>query len=95
MNMVIDGIEYDTEKAIEIASWDNNRMPSDFEARAETLYATVKGAYFRTSLGFNSSGNGRTSIFTPMTDKEALAWCEEHGCIDEAKKHFSHMITEA
>ena len=95
MNKIINGVEYDTEKAHEIASWDNNRMSGDFDARAETLHVTAKGAYFSTSLGFNSSGNGRTSIFTPMTDKEALAWCEEHDCLDAAKKHFSHFITEA
>lgn len=31
MNKIINGIEYDTEKAHEIASWDNNRMSGGFD----------------------------------------------------------------
>lgn len=94
MKKTIDTIIYDTEEAKKIASWDNNRIPSDLEARAETLYVTTNGTYFRTALGFDTNGS-RISIITPLTDAEALDWCEKYDCNDAAKEHFSHLITEA
>lgn len=86
MKQVIDGKIYNTETAHAIADHDNGRPLSDFNSACETLYRTTRGRWFLHGKGGamtrwrSSSGDmwaGGEGIL-PITEAEAIAWCEEH-----------------
>jgi hypothetical protein len=103
MKTTINHLTYNTETAEEIAS-DSHGYSSDFNHWEETLYKTKNGNYFLHGKGGamsryseacgNNSYCGGSEII-PMTEEEALAWCEEHDCQDAIEEHFKHMIQEA
>ena len=104
MKKIIDGLRYDTEKAIEIGSYDNGLGTSDFRNWEATLYRTPRsGRYFLAGEGgpmtrfARSVGNmtgGGDGLF-PMTKGEALAWAEQYLDADAIEKHFRDAIQDA
>jgi hypothetical protein len=104
MKKVIDGKIYNTETAELLHNWDNGHYGNDFRSCEESLYKTKKGAYFLHGEGgpmskyAKSCGNnsvcGGASI-TPITEKEVLAWLEEHDGSDVLESLFPDQIEEA
>lgn len=103
MKKIIDGLRYDTEKAIKIGSYANG-FGSDFRNWAATLYRTPRsGRYFLAGEGgpmtrfarsvSNMTGGG-DGLF-PMTKEEALAWAKQYLDADAIEKHFGDAIQDA
>jgi hypothetical protein len=103
MKATINQLIYNTETADKVAS-DSYGYSSDFNHWSETLYKTKKGNYFlhgeggamsrySESCGNNSRCGGSEII--PMSEVEALEWCELHECQAAIDKHFSHMVQDA
>lgn len=104
MKKIINGLRYDTERAIEIGSYDNGLGCSDFRNWSATLYRTPRsGRYFLAGSGgpmtrfarsvgnMSSAGDG---LF-PMTSEEALDWAEQYLDADAIEKHFGDAIEDA
>jgi hypothetical protein len=104
MRATIDRKTYDTETATEIAS-DSDGYRNDFNHWEETLYVTKKGSYFLHGEGgalsryAQSCEGGRascgSSAIIPLTEAEALEWCEVHQCQDAIDEHFQQLTEEA
>ena len=87
MKKVIGGVRYDTDTAVEAASW-RHGYPGDFNRCEETLYRTKAGRYFVHGEGGASSPwrkcvaqnewSGGEGI-EAKTPEEALAWLEDCG----------------
>jgi hypothetical protein len=103
MRKVINGKVYDTTTATKLAeaSYGN---PSDFGYWEEALYRTAKGALFvageggpktkyAVSVAANEWSGG--SAVTPVSEEEAMAWCQEHGKTSVILTHFPQYVTEA
>jgi hypothetical protein len=109
MKKIVNGLRYDTEKAVEIGSYDNIGHGcdsiSDFRYWNATLYRTPRsGRYFLAgeggamsrfsqSVGQNSWGRGSDLI--PMTREEALAWAEQFLDSEAIEEHFPDDIQDA
>lgn len=87
MKKVIKGHVYDTDKATQIAYWDNTYPTNDLNFCKETLYRTKSGLYFVHGEGGALSryaepcdGNGWQSgeLIRPISVSDARAWAEEH-----------------
>lgn len=99
MKRIIDGKLYNTDTAIEIASWDNGLYSSDFGHCTETLYKTKNGAFFvygsggamsRWSVPVGSNGRGGGDGMEALTEAEALRWCEDCAIdVDDMAEHFT------
>jgi hypothetical protein len=95
---------YNTETAELIAEWNNGCFTNDFNYCSEDLMRTPKGAFFIHGRGGANSGYSRScgnnsycggSGITPITEEQALAWCEEHECEEAIEKHFKHLVEDA
>jgi len=103
MIFIHDNKRYNTETATEIAYWSNGVNTSDFKCCMETLYRTPKGAYFLFGEGGPSSkysrqiGNGYHwgEEMQPLTEKQALAWCEKTNNVEAIEEHFKHLVEDA
>lgn len=109
MKKIINGVRYDTEKAVLVGEADNLHRgvssSSDFAYWEAALYRTQRsGRYFLAgkggpmsrfsqSVGQNSWGGGSDLI--PMSKEEALAWAEQHLDVDEIEEHFADVIEDA
>jgi len=109
MKKIIEGVRYDTEKAILIGEYDNLcagvDSVTDFGYWEAGLYVTPKaGRYFLAgeggaqtqfsrSIGQNSWSGGEGII--PMTKAEALAWAERYLDEDVVEEHFADMLVDA
>jgi hypothetical protein len=104
MKATINLLTYNTETADELASDSGGGYCNDFHHWEETLYRTQKGNHFlhgvggamsryAEACGNNSYGGG--SAIVPLTEAEALEWCEEHGCEDAIDTYFNHLTEEA
>lgn len=104
MRATINSRTYNTDTAYELASDSGGGYCDDFRHWEETLYRTEKGNHFlhgtggamsryAESCGNNSYGNG--SAIVPLTEAEALEWCEEHECQSAIDDHFNHLTEEA
>lgn len=103
MKQIIDGKRYNTETAMEIASYDNGLGTRDFRGYEETLYKTKNGAWFLAGEGGpmtkysqpcgDMTGGGEGII--PMTPAEVMNWLESHEETDAIEAHFPDKITEA
>ena len=103
MKQTIESKTYNTDTAEEMAGYSNGLSSTDFNEWSETLYRTVKGAYFLHGAGGPlskysepcgdlQSGGQR---LVPMTETEALTWCEDHQCERSIAASFSHLIEDA
>jgi hypothetical protein len=103
MKSIIDGKLYDTEKAEEIAEWENMQNCTDFHWYYERLFVTTKRNYFLHGQGgaasrYAESGGGISSgseAIIALTDDEAFDWLAKHGHTDVALEHFPAMIEDA
>jgi hypothetical protein len=104
MKRIIDGKRYDTETAKQIATWNNGYPCNDFHAVEETLYRTVKGAWFlhydggalsdyRESCGSNS-WTGSEGI-QAILEGDAKAWLMEHNKVKALEEYFSGELEDA
>lgn len=103
MKKFINGKLYNTETAIEVASYWNKLGASDFRRVSEELYITKKGAWFLYGEGgamshyAKSSGNQSwgSSAIIALTPDEAYEWCEEHNEVTVIEEYFSDKVEEA
>ncbi|TDA64511.1 MAG: hypothetical protein D9V47_13830 [Clostridia bacterium] len=104
MRQVVNGKVYDTVKADMIAEVEFG-LPGDISYCYEALHVTAKGNYFifgdggpATGYGqyVNDTTRGGGQRITPVTRKEALAWCEENR-IDAAtiERVFGDLVEDA
>lgn len=97
MRRTINGKRYDTEKAKWIAFHDNEPMvtPQDFHWFSEVLYKTPRGNWFLCGEGNALTRYSGGVKFIPMSEKDALDWCEQTENEEVIAEHFSHLIEEA
>jgi len=96
MKKIINKKLYDTETAKELAVWDNDYYPNDFNYAVERLYRKRTGEYFLCGSGGPMSqyaercGSGWTGgrEITPLTYEEAREWAEEKLDADEYAEIF-------
>ena len=105
MKTTINSLIYNTDTADELASDSGGGYCNDFRHWEETLYRTQKGNHFLHGTGGamsryseacgdgNSYGSG--SAIIPLTEAEALGWCEEHECQSAIEEYFNHLTEEA
>jgi hypothetical protein len=94
---------YNTETATEIGYWNNGKYTSDFSFYEEMLYITTKGNYFIHGVGnalskyAESSGNTLSggSKILPITESEAIEWCEKTSNEDTIEKYFKDLVQDA
>lgn len=109
MKKVIDGLRYDTEKAIKIGTADSLGLTadstSDFKYWKATLYKTPRsGRYFLAGSGGpmtmfskpcgGNATSGGEDIFQMSAD-DALRWAEQNLEPEEFEKHFAGQIEDA
>ena len=104
MRKVVNRKRYDTETAALIAA-DSYSNYGDLEYWCEELYRTKRGNWFLAGeggamsryarcTGQNEVSGGSTII--PFSEKDALAWLEDHAGGSEAfKKYFNDVIEDA
>lgn len=104
MKKIVDGIRYDTEKAVEIGSA-SHLYSSDFEhweatlmksPRSERYFIAGHGgamSRFAQSCGRNEWGGGSDII--PMDKADALEWAEQHLDPEVIEEFFGDMIEDA
>lgn len=104
MKQVINGKLYDTETAERIASYNPVADKQDFGYLYERLMRTPNDRYFLAAEGgaktkyATSTGNGRTSGSTikPLSEEEALQWCERREIDGETvAEEFAGLIEDA
>jgi hypothetical protein len=87
MKKVINGKVYNTEKATEVANFQNGVMPSDFDFLEETLYQSPNGQFFIAGSGgaktkysqpVGSNNRGGGSDIELLNESEAKDWLERH-----------------
>jgi hypothetical protein len=109
MKKIINGLRYDTDKAIEVGFYSNlgrgADSRSDFRWFEATLYKTPRSgrffiagtggpmSRFSHSVGQNSWSGG--SDLNPMTREEALEFAEQFLDAEEIEKHFAEHIEDA
>lgn len=107
MKAIINGLRYDTDKAIRVGGCDNPHVESvtDFSYWSADLYMTPRShryfiageggpmTMFRTTTGQNSWSSGAKII--PMSKKEAFEWAETYLNSDIVEKHFGDLIQDA
>jgi hypothetical protein len=109
MKKIIDGIRYDSDKAVFLGEYDNigagAQSRSDFHWWEAALYKTPRSgrfflcgtggpmSRFSQSVGQNQWSGGSDLI--PMSKEEALSWAERHLAPDTVEEHFGDMIEDA
>lgn len=97
MKKIINGKKYDTKTAALVGYWENGDDGGDLYYVHEELRRKRTGEYFLygwggacskygVSCGQNSWCGGEK--ITPLTEKEARAWAEEHLTADEYETEF-------
>lgn len=103
MKKIINGLRYDTDKAVEVGSCDNGIPTNDFSHWSATLYKTPRsGKFFLAGHGgpmtqfaryyADGTRSGGENLI-PMSDKDALAWAEQYLDADTIEEYFD--INEA
>ena len=105
MKKILNGIRFDTEKAVLIGeSGSSGLSRSDFRFWEAGLYVTPRsGRYFLAGEGGamtrfaqrvgDMTGGG--SDILPMTKDEALSWAEANLTTEEVEQHFADMLEDA
>ena len=88
MRKIIDGIRYDTDKAVEIGTAKANEYSTDFHYWEETLYRTPRsGRYFIAGYGnafshwsrpAEGGGRGPGQGIRPVSEQQAFDWAQEN-----------------
>lgn len=96
MKRIINGRMYNTETAVKVADFFAGSSAGDFSHFGEELYRKKTGEWFLYGYGgpmscyavsYGSETSGSSEIM-PYTEKEAKAWLEENGFVDEYIKYF-------
>jgi hypothetical protein len=107
MRAIINGLRYDTDKAIKIGEGgsDGYTSSSDFSYWRASLYRTPRAnRYFLAGHGGPMTrwakavgNNGRTgsSGIAPMSLDEAREWAERYLTVDEVETGFAETIADA
>lgn len=97
ISKVVDGLRYDTEKAVEICSFSSSESVNDFRYERTTLFQTKHGRFFLAGYGGALSrwcrpegNNGTTSGegLEPVSVAEAQHFAEEHADADTVAQYF-------
>lgn len=101
MIRIIDRKAYDTDKAEQIAKYAPRTDRSDFSYLIETLYKDSDGEYFLHGDGGAatkyarqvSDGKAPGETIKPLSDEEALEWCEDREIDGEVViEEFGYLI---
>ena len=108
MKRIIEGIRYDTDKAVEVGTFNNQGIGatsrSDFNWWQATLYRTPRsGRYFLAGEGGpmtrfgKPTGDGTTygEKVIPLSKQEALEWAEQHLDPETVEQFFGDEIEDA
>lgn len=103
MKAVINKKRYDTDTAIQVASYDSGHSSSDFDSVSEILCLTKNGSWFiageggaRTSYAsYSGTSQGYGEAIIVLTPEDALAWLEQHNEPDAIEKYFKDTIEDA
>lgn len=102
MKMTIDAINYDTQTATLVARF-SNEGGSALRALVEKLYLSPNGRWFLHGEGGASTEYAQHHAdcitagerITPMTEEEALDWCELNLAQVAIERHFGHLTQDA
>ena len=102
MKKVIDGKLFDTDTAVQVASWTNGYGYNDFNYCEVTLYQTKKGAWFLLGEGGGNSGyasfsgdcRGPGKSIDLLSADEAFKWLCDNNKVDEIDEYFKDSIEE-
>ena len=102
MKLTINAQVYDTQKATPVAK-SANEGASKLRSVVETLYRSRNGNWFLHGKGgaLTEYAQQRAETITsgeriePMTEDEALDWCEIHMAQAAIERHFGHMLEDA
>lgn len=105
MKKVINGLRYNTEKAVKIGEYYTSGIGrNDFNYWEAALYKTPRsGRFFLAGEGHGMTrfagtyGNmqGWGEGLEPMSKEEALAWAEQYLTPEEIEEHFGEDIQDA
>jgi hypothetical protein len=108
MKAIINGVRFDTDKAIEIGTGGSHGEVSttDFNFWTATLYKTPRsGRYFLAGRGGarsmfsrsagQNSWTGGEAIIPFESEEAAFTWAQEELQAHEIEEHFGHMIEDA
>jgi len=106
MKKIINGLRYDTEKAVEVGTATNPTVEqtTDFSYWEAALYKTPRSGHFflageghaMTRFARHSDGSsGWGEKIIPMSKEEALEWAEQYLDAEDIEEHFADSIKEA
>ena len=105
MKAIINGKRYDTEKADLLGGDCSSLSTRDFGWWQEELYRTKRSKVFFLAGEGNARshyaqhrGNGEYAPgakITPLTDKAAFEWAQEHLTVDQCEEIFADNIEDA
>ena len=106
MKKIINGLRYDTEKAVEVGAYQRGCYPNsgDFSDWSATLYKTPRSGRFflhgeggaMTRFARHSDGSsGWGEKLIPLSKEEALEWAEQYLDAEDIEEHFGDSIEEA
>ncbi len=105
MKATINGLRYDTSKAVLIGEASYDGSITDFEWWEAGLYRTPRsGRYFLAGRGgpmtrwATSAGPQRWtggSGIKPLADADAVEWAEQHLTTEEVEKGFVELVEDA
>ncbi len=105
MKKIVGGRVYNTETADLVGTYNSGHPAGDFSKEITSLYKTKKGGWFLSGHGGALSRWGqqvpgdRARIngagLEVLTEREAMAWAEEHLESDEVEEAFASMLQEA
>jgi hypothetical protein len=107
MKAIINGLRYDTDKAVCIGEADHGSYPQDgnFSSWTAGLYRTPRsGRYFLAGKGGGMTqfaehipGGGRCGGegIRPMDAEDALEWAEQYLTAEEIEKAFGEKLEDA
>ena len=105
MKKIINGIQYDTDKANLIGEVESRKGKSDIRYWYESLYKTPRrGRYFIVGkggpmtkwarhLGTQTYGYGESIV--PLSDRSAFEWAEENLDVGEVEIYFGNLMQDA
>jgi len=104
MKQIIDGLRYDTERAVLIgeAGWNGSR--DDFHWWEAGLYRTESGRHFLAGKGgpmsrwarsVDSGGTSGSEGIIPLDIEETREWAEDHLSLEKLEEFFPDWIKDA